>query len=372
METNHDKKYNLQVGLSPTTKPSSHCTKQSKTWAPAQPKASYTDILPPLGNDVHVGTGGATGHGGSTGADKQPTTMGNYVNHAPTTGNVRTTTYNTDRKKDLHSRTGGVSNATKQGTPHNPRSRTAPREAVNLPTQASSTVTPTLSNRIHQPRSLGCANHNSSATTARTGPRYAGKSAEWVDKQAAEATTVQPTDSYAVDVHRTPSRKWWSTHRDAKVKHRVYAGSVDEARQLANNVKLSIARDPDTWSTRPIATAPSASGVRVEDGFASPAEAFKLRMGLAPPRQFVPGGLGQNTAYSRSSNREAIATTQLLSAPAEPTHTTVKNPQEPQFLLSQHARTASVEERLTPEGQPVPAWVVQLVKHRATTVNLWR
>ena len=99
METNHDKKYNLQVGLSPTTKPSSHCTKQSKTWAPAQPKASYTDILPPLGNDVHVGTGGATGHGGSTGADKQPTTMGNYVNHAPTTGNVRATKHNADRKQ---------------------------------------------------------------------------------------------------------------------------------------------------------------------------------------------------------------------------------------------------------------------------------
>ena len=191
-----------------------------------------------------------------------------------------------------------------------------------------------------------------------------------VDAVAAKAAT-DATDAGPWNVqHSRPSKQWWVSHRSLKLPHRQYAGTHEDAVLHAAKVKAGLLADTDSWSDAPFDA--NLVDSLISDGRASAAARFKLQHGCTPVRQFCPGTLGSNTAYSRSSNREAIA----LASNAPVAHGNLPRTPYPlptyvTFALAPHAQSATFLERLAPEQDPVPAWVTQVAESRHVMLDLW-
>lgn len=206
---------------------------------------------------------------------------------------------------------------------------------------------------------------------------------EWVDRRAQAAASSTHSRSFRVPTASTPSKKWWAAHPSAKIKHRTFKGSRDDAMVLASKLRQQLLADPDTWSTVPAdpSLLPNIACL-IADGRASTVHQFKLSQGIAPPRQFSPRSLGQNPGYSLSANREAIdwfathpqpslhpasTPTSLISRAPAPSHLLPGNvPYQP----STYACAAPFNQRMS-TSTSTPQWIRDIQQGLPIMHSIW-
>jgi hypothetical protein len=202
----------------------------------------------------------------------------------------------------------------------------------------------------------------------------------WVDRRTHETASSSNPFSHRVPVASSPTKKWWTAHPSAKIKHRTFQGSKEDAMVLATKLRKQLRADPDSWSdshSNPVLL-PNITRL-VADGRASEADQFKLSQGLAPPRQFSPRFFGQNPEYSVSANREAIdwfdnhpqpsfATSTSATASAPPPSRT--QPTTTPYQPSTYAMVAPFSQRMS-TSSTTPQWIMEVQQGLPVMHAVW-
>ena len=202
----------------------------------------------------------------------------------------------------------------------------------------------------------------------------------WVDRRTHETASSSKPLSHRVPVASSPTKKWWTAHPSAKIKHRTFQGSKEDAMVLAAKLRKQLRADPDSWSdshANPVQL-PNIARL-VADGRASVTHQFKLSQGLAPPRQFLPRTFGQNPEYSVSANREAIdwfdnhpqpsfttSTSTTASAPLPSETQPTTSPYQP----STYAMVAPFNQRMS-TSSTTPQWIMEVQQGLPVMHAVW-
>ena len=204
---------------------------------------------------------------------------------------------------------------------------------------------------------------------------------DWVRHRTAQSANEHTLPCTRSSPLAAPSTAWWKAHPSAKIKHRIFQGSKEEALSLANKLRKQLSSEEDTWSRQSSKRDPKLLQDLpdfVPDGRASPAHKFKLQHHQTAPRQFLPRRIGSNPEYSRSSNREAI---EWFSANPVPLRTTtLKSPTADtgcprtttpwSYQPASFAATNSFAKRMTVDGL-TPSWAQEVSDGLPAMHDLW-
>ena len=185
---------------------------------------------------------------------------------------------------------------------------------------------------------------------------------DWVRHRTAQSANDHTLTCTRTSPLAAPSTAWWKAHPSAKIKHRTFQGSKEEALSLANKLRKQLSSEKDTWSRQSSKRDPKLLQDLpdfIPDGRASPAHKFKLQHHQTTPRQFLPRRIGSNPEYSRSSNREAI---EWFSANPVPPRTST--------LISPTAGTSCPRNTAPWSYQPAPFAAVNSFAKRMTVDGL--
>lgn len=250
-------------------------------------------------------------------------------------------------------------------------------DGKDLTRTVASATPPNRERSVPSPRGSAAVARTGDTTNVLDNSNFANV---WVDRRTHETASSSNPLSHKVPVASSPTKKWWSAHPSAKIKHRTFQGSKEDAMVLATKLRKQLRADSDTWSdshTNPVLL-PNITCL-VADGRASEAHRFKLPQGLAPPRQFSPRFFGQKPGYSVSANREAIdwfdshpqpsfATSTSATAPAHPP--SWSQPTTTPYQPSTYAMVAPFNQRMS-TSSTTPQWIMEVQQGLPVMHAVW-